>query len=240
MAEHSVLNLFNKMIRQEIDVSKYTISKATTSLQGSVFNSPLDLADSVKGTTSTISAPASGYFGDFDVIDQGGSYLITIQSGAYNGVSWNTKEFVIEKGGQTGVNSEVIYTETRYFYIYIDTSQGVLALQEYGSSEEADMAHFVLMMIIIPPNSNGISYTYNSDEAYAKFIYGYQANFLYYFLMYSGSAAEVMTELPAAKIVGNLTIEGTTTITNDSESVLLTPDGMYIYDVANVTSLGLT
>ncbi|HNQ20900.1 MAG TPA: hypothetical protein PKI46_07575, partial [Bacteroidales bacterium] len=45
--------------------------------------------------------------------------------------------------------------------------------------------------------------------------------------------------IDAGKITGNLIIDGNLTVTSASDSVLITSDGMYIYDVANVTSLGL-
>ena len=234
ISNNSLLSIFNKIVRQEIDVSNYSINKGTSNLQGSVFNSPLQIGNTVKGDSPSISNPISGYFGDFEVIDQGASYLITIEEGIYNGVKWKPKTFVINK-----FNDEELFDYSRTFIIYIDTNQKTLILKEVLPENLSDSTNFVIMLAIINPNAISIEYSYDINEETSNFIYGYEANFLYYLLMHSSILSVIVPELPANKIVGNLTIEGSATITSESESVLLTPDGMYIYDVANVESLGL-
>jgi len=234
MQNNSLLTLFTKLIKQEVDISNYTISKQTTNLQGSVFNAPMQIPNTVVGDGPSITTPASGYFGDFEVVDQGSTYLVSIQGGLYNGVDWTAKEFVLEKYTELGY-----FENTRIFYIYVDTVSKTLILKESSEINDSESTHFVLMMIVLPPNPTSIIYTYDTDPETSKFIYGYEANFLYYLLMYSVNIPSVLPEIPAGKITGNLVIEGNATITSQSESVLLTPDGMYIYDVANVMSLGM-
>ncbi|MFA5759245.1 MAG: hypothetical protein WC942_07825, partial [Clostridia bacterium] len=230
---NKLINLFNKVVKNEIAVSNYFNSKRTSSLQNSTINSPATNITIGSGNIGIIGDTTESKLGKYEVEDRGTEYLVSIEAGSMNGISWTATDIVIPKASIEGETSSVIY------YIYVDSINKSLALSQITENTTPETTNFVLMVVLVPDNPEGFVKEYTTEENITSFIYGYQANFYYYLFLMSNVAVGNTFAIDAGKITGSLIIDGNLTVTSASDSVLITSDGMYIYDVANVTSLGL-
>ncbi|MFA5759933.1 MAG: hypothetical protein WC942_11335, partial [Clostridia bacterium] len=170
MASNKLIELFNKKIKNEIDVSNYLISKQSSVLQNTTFNTPSLSINIGKGTTTYTGDAVDGYFGDYTVEDRGSEYLVTIEAGVYNGVYWETKDIVIPKTTPIGSSVSGIY------YVYVDAKINELQLAEVTETTSPETTNFVLMVVLVPDNPEGFVKEYTTEENITSFIYGYQAN----------------------------------------------------------------